>query len=117
MGCCGNGVVGEQRSGGGDSERGRDRAAQWKPLPRPILPSAFTEVSSYMSTSRRLSREVPNFISPQIQAFSEWAAGQQKKDATPSSAPMELSQRLGEMLFEGGALEIPRIFWPFVSGH
>ena len=30
---------------------------------------------------------------------------------------MELSQRLGEMLFEGGALEIPHIFWPFVSGH
>lgn len=64
-----------------------------------------------------MSREVPNFISPQTQAFSEWAAGQEKKAATPSSAPKELSQRLGEMLFEGGALEIPHIFWPFVSGH
>ena len=109
--------MGEQRSGGGDSEPGRDWAAQWKPLPRPTLRSGFTEVSSYMSTSRRLSREVPNFISPQIQAFSKWAAGQEKKAATLSSAPVELSQRLGEMLFEGGALDIPRILWPFVSGH
>lgn len=110
-------MVGEQRSGGGDSEPGRDWAAQWKPLQSPTLPSGFTEVSSYMSTIGRLSREVPNFIFPQIQAFSEWAVGQEKKAATPSSAPMKLSQRLGEMLFEGGALEIPCIFWPFVSGH
>ena len=34
----------------------------------------------------------------------------------PWGAPLELSQRVGEMLLEGGALEIPHIFWPLSLG-
>lgn len=36
--------------------------------------------------NRRLSREIHNFLSPQIQAFSEWAAGQEEKAAIPISS-------------------------------
>lgn len=40
----------------------------------------------------------------------------EKKAPCASAVPSELSQRVGEMPFEGVSLEIPHIFWPLSLG-
>lgn len=56
-----------------------------------------------------------------MQALMERAASQsQPREESCCSHPPELwggDRVVGEMLYEGGSLEIPYIFLPFVSGH
>lgn len=106
MGGCGNGVVGEQRGGG----RGQRLGCPVEATPE-ADPTIWVHRSIFLHEHKQEVEQGGSYFHFfRYKLLANGQRGQQKKDATPSSAPMSLSQRLGEMLFEGGALEIPHIF-------
>lgn len=109
-----NGVVGEQKGGGGEAGLGCPVEATPE-----ADPTIWVHRSIFLHEHKQEVEQGGSYFhfSSDTSFFSEWAAGQQKKmPPHPPSAHGAEPERLGEMLFEGGALEIPHIFGPLSLG-